>query len=462
MCPIKLSSSQLRENGGMLDQLMTNLFDVFIIVDADCKIVKISDKAFREAGRSLEVIGQDITVLDDVSPFRDVIRTGRAQTRMLLEIYGRRCISSIYPIEDGGRIIGALGAITFRDLKQVKRIFADAGKFDSGFSDVYDRISRIESGYSFDDFIGSDPTVIDLLEKAKKAAASRLPVLIIGETGTGKEIIAAAIHSSRDRSASSPYVTINCTAIPENLLESELFGHEKGAFTGADSMRKGKFEIAAGGDILLDEIGDMDLSMQGKLLRVLESREFERVGGSSVIPLNANIIASTNRNLYALSENRKFRADLYYRLSAIELFVPPLRIRNKDIPQLIDRFCDELDVKLDFTSSAMGLLLDYPWPGNVRQLRNLVQRLSIFYSGVTITDKNIEGELRIGQRTYNEAFGFTEAAGPAPLGAIDNSERSAIMIAMKTCDGNISAASRELGISRGTLYNKIKKYGLRF
>jgi len=460
MGTIKLTRGQIMTRGGTLDALMDDLFDVSILVDRDCRILYISKRAFRELSEGQSYIGSDISSLDTISPFREVIDSGKARTGMLLEIHGRKCISNNFPIEDNGEIIGAMGTIIFRDLKRIKRIFSDTGGIGDSLGDVYDKISRMESGYTFEDYIGEDDTVRLLIDKAQRAAGSSLPILIIGETGTGKEIIASAIHSARYRDSFSPYVTINCTAIPENLLESELFGHEKGAFTGADATRRGKFEQASGGDILLDEIGDMNFNMQGKLLRVLESREFERVGGNSVIALRAGIIPSTNKNLYALSEERKFRADLYYRLSAIELFVPPLRARNRDIPLLIDYFCEDLDIRLDLTSSAMGMLMDYSWPGNVRQLRNLVQRMSIFYAGRQITENDIDGELRIGQRTYNEAFGFTSPDDAAPLSAMDNSERSAILIAMKNCSGNISAAARELGISRGTLYNKIKKYGL--
>ena len=351
-------------------------------------------------------------------------------------------------------------------MKKIKQIFTD-GRFkdNDSISDIYDNLSRVESGYSFADFIGEDPAVKDLLDKAEKAAASNLPVLIIGETGTGKEIIAGAIHNGRnaqqpDRHTGSAYVTINCTAIPENLLESELFGHEKGAFTGAEETKPGKFELAAGGDILLDEIGDMNLSMQSKLLRVLESREFERVGGHRIIPLQAGIIASTNKNLYTLSEERKFRSDLYFRLNTIELFVPPLRKRPGDIPMLIDYFCEDMNINLRLSQSAMTLLTGYIWPGNVRQLRNLIQRLSIFYDDKKITEDDIAQELRVDQRNYNEAFGFTTENGDTPLSIIQNTERSAILIALRNQKNNISAAARELGLSRGTLYNKMKKYGI--
>ena len=203
-------------------------------------------------------------------------------------------------------------------------------------------------------------------------------------------------------------MTINCTAIPEQLLESELFGHEKGAFTGATEARMGKFQLAGDGDILLDEIGDMDLQMQSKLLRVLESREFERVGGREIIPLRAGIIASTNQNLLAMSERRAFRADLYYRLSTIELYLPPLRARPEDIPLLIDRLCAQKGGRLRLTSQAMEYLQRYTWPGNVRQLKNLVGRWLVFYDGVQITGRHVVDELTIGQRSYNEAFGVTD------------------------------------------------------
>lgn len=461
MNKIHLTKKEMHTRGGILDELMNNLFDVSILIDADCKIVHISQSSYKDMPRNMSVIGQDITILDNISPFRDVIRTGRASTGLLLEIYGRKCVSNIFPIEEEGNIIGAIGTIVFRNLQRVKRMFA--GSDSSGSDDlgeIYNSISRIESGYTFYDFVGEDPTVKDLIEKSKKAAGSNLPILIIGETGTGKEIIAGAIHNKRYNEQYAPYVTINCTAIPENLLESELFGHEKGAFTGAAVAKPGKFEVAAGGDILLDEIGDMSLFMQSKLLRVLESKEFERVGSSRIIPLQAGIIASTNKNLFLLSEEKKFRSDLYYRLNTIELFIPPLRRRSQDIPLLLERFSDEIESKLNLTQSALRLLTGYVWPGNVRQLRNLTQRLAIFYENKQITEEDIAQELRVGQRTYNEAFGFTRDDETTPLSVIENTERSAILIAMRNQKNNISAAARELGLSRGTLYNKLKKYGL--
>ena len=328
-----LSETELRTRGGALDRMLDSLFDNGILLDRDCRILYIT------ASDQKELIGQHVSVIDQVSPFEAVLRSGRPQLDLLLELHGRQCLSSLFPVSDGEGIIGVVGTITVRSLARLKRVATRISDQDEGFQGLYRGLSRIDSGYNLEDFRGESPAVKDLLEKARKAANSGESVLILGETGTGKEIIAGGIHTERHRGRPAPYVTINCTAIPEQLMEAELFGHEKGAFTGATETRLGKFQLAGDGDILLDEIGDMDLNMQSKLLRVLESREFERVGGRESIPLRAGIIASTNQNLLAMSERRAFRADLYYRLSAIELYLPPLRARPEDIPMLIDHLC---------------------------------------------------------------------------------------------------------------------------
>ena len=248
-----------------------------------------------------------------------------------------------------------------------------------------------------------------------------------------------------------------------------MYFEEKGAFTGATEARMGKFQLAGDGDILLDEIGDMDLQMQSKLLRVLESREFERVGGREIIPLRAGIIASTNQNLLAMSERRAFRADLYYRLSTIELYLPPLRARPEDIPLLIDRLCAQKGGRLRLTSQAMEYLQRYTWPGNVRQLKNLVGRWLVFYDGVQITGRHVVDELTIGQRSYNEAFGVTDPlagtaspSGPAsaPPPTLADQERAALEQALAYAGGNRALAARVLGISRTALYQKLERFRL--
>ena len=408
MQTLHISRQELHTRGGVLDRMLDSLFDTAILVDTDCRILYISASSFPDPSQRAAVVGQHISVLDQLSPFEEVLRTGQPRPDLFLELHGRPCISSLFPVLDGERVIGVVGTITVRNLGRLKKVLSQLSDQAAGFRGLYQDLARVDSGYRLEDFVGESPRVADLLDKARKAAHSGESVLILGETGTGKEIIASGIHAERHGGRPLPYVTINCTAIPEQLLESELFGHEKGAFTGATEARMGKFQLAGDGDILLDEIGDMDLQMQSKLLRVLESREFERVGGREIIPLRAGIIASTNQNLLAMSERRAFRADLYYRLSTIELYLPPLRARPEDIPLLIDRLCAQKGGRLRLTSQAMEYLQRYTWPGNVRQLKNLVGRWLVFYDGVQITGRHVVDELTIGQRSYNEAFGVTD------------------------------------------------------
>ena len=309
MQTLHISRQELHTRGGVLDRMLDSLFDTAILVDTDCRILYISASSFPDPSQRAAVVGQHISVLDQLSPFEEVLRTGQPRPDLFLELHGRPCISSLFPVLDGERVIGVVGTITVRNLGRLKKVLSQLSDQAAGFRGLYQDLARVDSGYRLEDFVGESPRVADLLDKARKAAHSGESVLILGETGTGKEIIASGIHAERHGGRPLPYVTINCTAIPEQLLESELFGHEKGAFTGATEARMGKFQLAGDGDILLDEIGDMDLQMQSKLLRVLESREFERVGCREIITLRAGIIASTNQNLLAMSERRAFRAD---------------------------------------------------------------------------------------------------------------------------------------------------------
>ncbi|NCB62896.1 MAG: sigma-54-dependent Fis family transcriptional regulator [Clostridia bacterium] len=458
MPQLHISRTELYRRGGILDEIMDSVFDNAILTDRDCRILRIGSSAFRSPTQRAALVGQHISVLDAVSPFEEVIRTGQARLDLLLELYGRKCLSSLFPVVDGNEVIGVLGTITMRNLGRLKQVVSQIGEASPEFAGLYQSLARVESGLTLEDYLGDSPLVADLLRKARRAAESDAPILIIGETGTGKEIIASGIHAVRSKGRPSPYVTINCTAIPHNLLESELFGHEKGAFTGAADRKLGKFQLAGDGDILLDEIGDMDLLMQAKLLRVLESREFERVGGHDIIPLRAGVIASTNQNLLRRSEERVFRPDLYYRLSAIELYLSALRTRPDDVPMLIEHFVARKGSALRFTSEAMEMLKRYPWPGNVRQLKNLVDRWLVFYGGALITGRHIADELTIGQRSYNEAFGVTAPLPDVPKTLADR-EAEALKNALEECGGNVTAAARCLGISRAAFYQKRKRHG---
>lgn len=319
-----------------------------------------------------------------------------------------------------------------------------------------------QADYVFSDYIGESHIVLDMLEQCQRISKTDHPILIIGETGVGKEIIASAIFNEYRNNKDIPFIKINCAAIPNNLLESELFGYEKGAFTGANIARKGKFELADTGAILLDEIGEMDISLQSKLLRVLESKEFERVGGNKSYPLNARIIASTNQNLKQLVAAGKFRMDLYFRLNALEVNIPPLRKHKADIPKLIDHFKHHDNLTVELTSSALSALLDYDWPGNVRELKNVLSRLHFLHPNTVIDASHIFeiiGELADLLYNKNSAeLAIKKDALQTVSAPLAEIEKQAILNALKSCDYNVSEAARSLGISRSAIYQKMNRY----
>jgi two-component system response regulator AtoC len=300
----------------------------------------------------------------------------------------------------------------------------------------------------------------------QRSAATAATVLIRGETGTGKELVARAIHEQSARRA-KPLVKLNCAALPETLLESELFGHEKGAFTGAVARKAGRVELAAGGTLFLDEIGDVPLSTQVKLLRLLQEREIERVGGVETIRVDLRFIAATHRPLEQMLEAGEFREDLFYRLNVIPIEVPPLRERRSDVSLLVRHFASALALSHQLPApevepAALELLVAAPWPGNVRQLVNLIERLVVLAESPRILAVDVERELaREGNRSGNSRAKSAEAMGAMSLGQQKQElERSAVLEALATARNNRSLAARLLGISRRTLYNKLEELGL--
>jgi len=325
------------------------------------------------------------------------------------------------------------------------------------------RILKQSLGKHFDtrNIIGRSPAMVNLLETVALVAPSDATVLIAGESGTGKELIAGAIHFNSSRK-NGPFVKINCAAITETLLESELFGHEKGAFTGAERTKEGRFVQADGGSLFLDEVSEMSLTMQVKLLRVLQERELTRVGGERVIMVDVRVIAATNRNLQLLIDEGKFREDLYYRLNVINIDIPSLRKRREDIPLLAQYFLDMFAAKnrktiKGFTPRAMDHLIKYDWPGNVRELMNAVER------GVVLarTDYMDHEDLPIipkPSQADDEGFqGVVNTFGDISL---DQVEKATILRTLESSAGNKSEAARRLGITRKTLHKKLKKYGV--
>lgn len=309
---------------------------------------------------------------------------------------------------------------------------------------------------------GDSKTISEMMEQVKIVAPTNAWVLISGENGTGKELVAHTIHRISKRNKKS-MVEVNCAAIPEELIESELFGHEKGAFTGAGSMKKGKFDLAHEGSLFLDEIGDMSLKAQSKTLRILQEQKFERVGGSRTIHVDVRVIAATNKDLEAEIEKGKFRDDLYFRLNVVPIIVPPLRDRADDIPRLAETFIRDisLNANLDskeFSDDAMDILMRYHWPGNVRELKNLVERLVIMTPEDVIHVKDIPSPFNRKPKTRDE-FESSLMSG-SYREAKSNFEKVYIARKLREFNGNISQTAEAIGIERSNLHKKIKVYGL--
>ncbi|MBR3652232.1 MAG: sigma-54-dependent Fis family transcriptional regulator [Victivallales bacterium] len=320
--------------------------------------------------------------------------------------------------------------------------------------------------------IGSSAAMTAVLDSIRQVAATKATVLVTGESGTGKELVAQAIHKLSPR-ANKPFRPVHCAALSENLLESELFGHEKGAFTGANERVAGRFEMADGGTLFLDEIGEISLSVQVKLLRVLETRQFERVGGSETLTVDVRVVAATNRDLRAMVEQGTFREDLFYRLNVVNIRIPPLRERREDIPEILDFYlkksaADNGKDVADISPEALGVLMAYDWPGNVRELRNCVERMVVFARGATLTMTDVPADIRSAVGEQFEAKAMppkTTGAAPAEpqmsIGLnVKENEKSLIIKALEECGGNRSQAALKLNISRRTLYRKLHEYGL--
>jgi two-component system response regulator HydG len=320
--------------------------------------------------------------------------------------------------------------------------------------------------------VGHSAPMQDLFRQILRAAASEASILITGESGTGKELVARALHDNSSR-ARGPYLRVHCAAFPEQLLESELFGHARGAFTGAASAREGRFEAAHGGTLLLDEIGEVPLSVQVKLLRVLQEREIERLGENQTRKVDVRIIAATHRDLPAMVRGGEFRADLYYRLRVLPLHVPALRDRRDDIPLLVNTLLGNIRTRhpgrdVQVSTEALDALCAYAWPGNVRELANALEYALVHVDGATVLPRHLPPEVR------ESGYGITgfrvEAAQPPPLGLVQGyyrapiehqgKEREVLLRALQETGGNRAATARRLGMSRTTLWKRLKQYGI--
>jgi two-component system response regulator HydG len=322
---------------------------------------------------------------------------------------------------------------------------------------------EMRSGFKLTNIIGNSPPMREMIDLLAMIAPSEATVLISGESGTGKELVARAIHHNSGR-RKSDLVIVNCAALTETLLASELFGHEKGAYTGADRRREGRFMQAHGGTLFLDEIGETSPAMQAKLLRALQEKEIQRVGGEETLPVDVRIIAATNRDLEEMVQAGTFRQDLYYRLNVVALHVPPLRERLEDIPLLARHFMERYARKnrkriQGFTPLAMDMLLKYRWPGNVRELENTIERGVVLLAGEQLTDRELPPVIT---RPYAESSDWMPPTGTVPVAnrPLSEIEKEAILATLEATGGNKSETARRLKINRKTLHNKLREYGV--
>jgi len=316
---------------------------------------------------------------------------------------------------------------------------------------------QLDSKFGLEQIVGQSPLMQEVFDTIRQVAPTRATVLVQGESGTGKELVAHAIHRLSPQKH-GPFVPVHCAALSQNLLESELFGHEKGSFTGASDQRRGRFEMADGGTLFLDEVSEIDPSIQVKILRVLEERRFERVGGQETIDVDVRLIAATNRDLKKMVEEGKFREDLFYRLYVVVITLPPLRERTGDIPLLTQHFISELAGEngrtiQGITPEAMDILSSYSWPGNVRELRNVLERMIVLSRGDRLSVRDVPSNIRdtVPHRPGGSAGGEL---------SLEEAEKQMIARALKACNGNRTKAAKQLGISRRTLHRKLNEYGL--
>ncbi|MEA1959913.1 MAG: sigma 54-interacting transcriptional regulator [Bacillota bacterium] len=437
-------------------------FDGALIIDEQGIIRVFTDYYARETGFCKEeVLGKRVDEIFPTTRMLEVLNSGKPIIADVWELGGKMQIVSRVPIISQGKIIGAAGFNIFRYMDDARGFADRISKMFAELEYHKEQVKRLSAAkYSMASIIGTSDGIMESKERVLRVASSSIPVTIYGETGTGKELFAHAVHQESTRKE-YPFIRVNCAAIPDNLVESELFGYEDGAFTGARKNGKpGKFELAHRGSILLDEVSDLPYASQARLLRVLQEKEVERVGGTRTIPLDVRIISSTNLPLQQLVAEKRFRKDLYFRLDVFPIIIPPLRMRLTDIPLLCDHFIQIYNQEgggvEGIDSKALELLKTYHWPGNVRELQTVIERACISAGRDVIRPEHLlrfSGREQIVDNHYNNKSFDIQAAK-------QETEMEMIKRALEQSGGNKSAAAKSLGISRSTLYDKLKQLGL--
>ncbi|MGG5252418.1 sigma 54-interacting transcriptional regulator [Neobacillus sp. SM06] len=447
----------------ILNTILESAYEGIVVTNENAIIIEINDAYCRIVGKQRdEVIGTPVTEIIENTRLHIVLQTGVAEKGYIQRIHGHDMVVHRIPIWKDGRVIGAIGMLIFEGVKDLYSILERSQVLSRQRTEDNQAAKRKDAiTSSIDQILGQSEEIERVKRMARKAARTPSTVLITGESGTGKEMFAKAIHELSTYSKGE-FISVNCAAIPEHLLEAELFGYEDGAFTGAKKGGKpGKFELAHKGTIFLDEIGDMPPLMQSKILRVLQEKEVERVGGVVKHFVDVRIIAATNRSLESMVQDGTFREDLYYRLNIIRLQIPPLRERRKDIPMLLQhhlfQICKKFTIEpKTLSDGALAMLRNYSWPGNVRELQNTVEMLvSLAESNVILADELSE---KFTKNVYvNDSLSPKKAR---MKDAVLEKEKELIIKTLLETSGNKAAAARKLGIRRSTLYEKLKKHGI--
>jgi PAS domain S-box-containing protein len=448
---------EIKRVKSQLSAILDSVQEAIEVADIDGNIQYVNNAFSRVTGISeQDRIGQNIFEASPDGALASVLKTGKLVFGHRTKVGGSMAevVSNAAPINVDGMMEG--GVVVFQHFTDVMNIMEELKKSTTIIESLTDKLGQVTtSKYTFDDILGNSDELKRCMNLAEKSARSNTTVLLLGESGTGKELFAHAIHSSSMR-RENPFIKVNCAAIPETLLESEFFGYAKGAFTGAVKSKIGKFELAHSGTIFLDEIGDMNLILQGKLLRVLQEMEFERVGGNQTIKVDVRVIAATNRNLRELIRLGKFREDLFYRLNVVEITIPPLRVRKEDLPVLLDNLIVKLNRKLGkkvrgVSKEAVELLYNFDWPGNVRELENVIERVMVTMDEETINKKNLSQHINQFRISHDRDI---------ELITIDQMEELLIRKAVAKYGNTVEGkrrASQVLNISLATLYNKLKR-----
>lgn len=452
---MRIAMNGIHENAA-LRVILDNLYDAVLIVDRDCMVTYVNDAYTRVTGvAKKDILHNDITIVRPGSRMRAVVTSGKAQLGFHRVDGERSWITNVVPIMENGEIIGGVSIST--DTADFFRIFKKLEKMREKLQNLEKQMANVQvTRFSFDDVIAVDKTSVETRQLAARIALKDISILILGESGTGKEVYAQAIHNASHR-RNAPFMPINCSAISPNLLESELFGYSDGSFTGAKrGGRPGLLEAANGGTVFLDEIGDMDLQFQARLLRALQEAVVLPVGGRKERPIDVRILSATNKDIKAMTADGSFRLDLYYRIAPMTLPLPPLRKRREDIPALIKFFLEQEGMHSlggpVLTEQAMNLLLHYDWPGNIRELANVIKASSVLSDGACIDVHDFPPYLQ----NYGVEAKYVDIT---PMkAAVRMAEREAVHKALlrygKSTEGKRMAA-RALGISMGSLYNKL-------